>query len=362
MVASDATPPASQAVSAAFAQQVAWCRSLGSPFTAQVVALLADDLAAQGVTARLLGGWPGDPRADALPLRLAGALHGLVLGGVAPELAACYPPHAADDVDRLRLAVLDALATHDATVRRFLTSPPQTNEVGRSAVLVGGFHRVARRTGLPLRLLEIGASAGLNLIWDRFRFRLGTTAWGPEDSPVALAPEWRGNPPPLAADLRVAERAACDRAPIDLDDAAARLRLRAYVWADQGERLARLDAAVALARAARVRVERADAAEWVPARLDAPAEGRATVLFHSIMWQYLPADAQARITTAVEGAGARSTATAPLAWLRLEPTTPDAEPELRLTLWPGEHRRRLAVARAHGQAVEWLDGGDHVAG
>ncbi len=341
-------------VAAAFDQQVAWCASLGSPFTARVLGLLAEDLANGGPTAGHVGGWPGDPQADAVPLRLAAALHALVLAGTAPDLAVLYPPHPLDDRDRLRAALLDALVAHRDFVGSFLQSPPQTNEVGRSAVLLGGFHLVARRTGLPLRLLEIGASAGLNLNWDRYRYRLGPVAWGPQGSAVMLAPDWEGAPPPLAPDLRVEERAACDRSPIDLDEAEQRLRLRAYVWPDQRDRLDRLEAAVALARAVGTRVERADAAEWVPAQLARSAEGRATVLYHSIMWQYLASGAQERISRAVQEAGTRATATAPLAWLRFEPTTPDSKPELHLTLWPGGHRHRLAVARAHGTAVEWL--------
>ena len=102
----------------------------------------------------LLADWPGDAQADALPLRLAGALHALVLGGSTPELAICYPLADPCDFARLRRVVLNALVTHGAVVRSFLASPPQTNEVGRSAVLVGGFHDIARWGDLPLRMLE----------------------------------------------------------------------------------------------------------------------------------------------------------------------------------------------------------------
>ena len=151
--------PLGACMRASFAKQIVWCSSLGSPFTAEPLTLLDEDGAADGVTARLLAGGPGDP------LRLAGALHALVLGGAAPKLAAYYPPNGVRDPDRWRRAMLDALATHDVEAPRFLAFSPQTNEVGRSAVLVGGFHHVARRGGLPLRLLEIGASAGLNAIW-----------------------------------------------------------------------------------------------------------------------------------------------------------------------------------------------------
>ncbi len=181
-----------EAVLSAFERQVGWCSSLGSPFTAKVLSQLRDDLAQGGRTADLLGSWPGDPLADALPLRLAAALHALVLTDAAPDLAACYPPPHSDTPDHLWPILNEVLTRHDDMIRQFLVSPPQTNEVGRSGVLLGGFLTVAASTGLPLRVLEIGASAGLNLNFDRYRYRLGSSSWGDPDSPVVLAPDWTG--------------------------------------------------------------------------------------------------------------------------------------------------------------------------
>ena len=350
------SPPESkrEAALSAFDLQVGWCSNLGSPFTAKALSLLRDDLAQGGPTAELLGSWPGDPLADALPLRLAAALHALVLTDAAPDLAACYPPFHSDSRDRLWQALNEVLTRHDHMIRQFLTSPPQTNEVGRSAVLIGGFLTVAALTGLPLRVLEIGASAGLNLNFDRYRYRLGSSSWGDPDSPVVLAPDWTGGQPPLSVPLRIAERAACDRAPVDLADPAQRLRLRAFVWADQTERLERLEAAIALARREGITVQRADAAHWVPEQLAIAAQGRATVLIHSIMWTYVPPPDQAGIAAAIAAAGRRATDEAPLAWLRFEPSGTPSGPELSLTTWPGERHRRLATATAHGHRVEWL--------
>ena len=152
------------------------------------------------------------------------------------------------------------------------------------------------------------------------------------------------------------ERRACDRAPVDVADPAARLRLVAYVWADQGERLARLAGAVAIARAHGVAVEAADAARWVPERLAERAEGCTTVLFHSIMWHYMPESTRLGIREGLERAGERATARAPLAWLRFEQDEPTSRPELRLSLWPGRDDRLLATAQAHGKAVSWIGG------
>lgn len=341
---------------AAFDRQIGWCDTLGSPFTAALLRRLRDSLAQDGPAAALLRDWPGDPLADALALRLAGGLHALVLAGRAPALAAAWPPQplpAPADFDALLAA---ALTAHADWLRGFLASAPQTNEVGRAGVLLGGFLTIAQATGLPLRLLEIGASAGLNTVWDRFRYRLGGLDWGDADSPVQLQPDWQGPTPPRAA-LRVATREACDLAPIDLESPEQRLRLRAYVWADQRDRLARLEGAIALARAAGLRVAAADAAAWLAPRLAGTAPGCATVLYHSIMWQYLPGATQQAILEQLRQAGARASAAAPLAWLRLEPPRPEARPELRLTLWPGGQEHRLAEAHAHGASVTWFGAG-----
>lgn len=244
----------------------------------------------------------------------------------------------------------------------FLASPPQTNEVGRSAVLLGGFLETARATGgKPMRLFEVGASAGLNQFWDQYRYDLGEAAhWGDPGSPVSVRAEWAGPLPPLDASAVVAERTASDSAPVDLEDPEARLRLRAYVWADQPARMALLDAAVALARRRGLRVEQNEAGAWIAERLRGRVEGQTTVLFHSIAWDYFPDATKARIRGAVEAAGQRADAAAPFAWLRLEPPVGNdpggGRPELRLTLWPGGRDRCLARAHTHGPPVHWLGG------
>jgi hypothetical protein len=346
-----------------FRTQAGWCDRLGSPFTARLLECAAVDLERAGSLNDLVGVWPGDPVADALPLRFAGALHALVLSSTAPGLAATYPPQlsAPPDAAVLWPAVLAAVRAHRKLFEIYLALPPQTNEVSRSAVLLGGFLEVARLTAgrLPLRLLEIGASAGLNLLWNRYHYALGECgSWGDPASPVRIATRWTG---PLSPSLdipavQVAERAACDVSPIDVGDAAQRLRLRSYVWADQRERLARLDDAIGVACRAGIHVEQADAGSWVEDRLSRTAEGRATVLYHSIMWQYMPRETHERIGAAVAAASRRARSDASLAWLRFEPPAPDAAPELRLTIWPDGEERLLARAHPHGASVRWLAG------
>lgn len=338
--------------------QAAACQSLGSPFTASLLNAAAADVAAGGPTAALLATWSGvDARQlmiDALPLRFAASLHDLVLSGEAPELSAAYAGQlVALDVDAAWSAAKAVIASHRPRLIDFMGHEPQTNEVRRSVCLVGGFLTVAAETGLPLRCFEIAASAGLNTSWDRYFYRLGDVAWGDPASPVRMDADWTGPRPPVEARVEVIERQACDRRPTDLADLAQRRRLLSYIWPDQLERLARAKAAIGVTLANGVKVETADAVDWT-ARVVAPQPGAATVLFHSVFWQYMPADNQAALKTLIEAKGATATADAPFAWLRMEPPANDLTGmEVSLTLWPGGETRILARVHPHGAAVTW---------
>jgi hypothetical protein len=343
---------------AAFREQVRWCDRLGSPFTARLMARAAEALEGGGKLAELIGDWPGNPNADGLPLRVAAAFHALALSGEDAALSAVYPPHAAE-IDAIWRAAEAALAARPEHFRTYLASAPQTNEVGRSALLLPGFLEIARVTGLPLRLLEIGASAGLNSMWDRYRYDYSGRRWGDPASPIALNCEWRGPPAAFDTPVAVTSRAACDRAPIDLDDPAQRAQLRAYIWADQTDRLERLDAAIALTRASGVRVERADAGGWLEQRMREPAPDCTTVMVHSVVWQYLPAATRQHISAQLEAVGARATARNPLAWLSIEIPNAQSPYQLRLKLWLGggtKTKRELAHTHPHGAWIEWLEG------
>jgi hypothetical protein len=337
------------------ATQGSVCAAFGSAFYA---GLLEHAAAGPGAARALFAPWEGQPYAalmnDAAALRFLGALHDLALSGDAPALATTYPP-AGDDPALAWRAALDAITAHGPRLAAFMAHEPQTNEVRRSACLLPGFLTVAAETGLPLACLELGASAGLNQLWRRYHYDYGDAGqWGDPAAPLALDAAWTGPPPPLAASLHVASTAACDRAPIDIRDPAQRRRLRAYLWPDQVERLARFDAALAMALKAGVTVEKADAADWTRAHA-APREGLATVVLHSIFWQYLPPATAAAIREALTDHGAAATTEAPLAWLRMEPVEGAAFPiELRLTMWPGGEERLLAHVQAHGATVEWL--------
>jgi len=227
-----------------------------------------------------------------------------------------------------------------------IEQPVQTNEPGRCAALLGGFLEVARGTGLPLRLLEVGASAGLNLRFDAFRYELADERWGPPASPVTIRAGLTGRPP-LDAPLRIDSRAGCDARPLDPRSEDDRLTLASYVWPDQLERHERLRSALAVAEEIGATVERAGAAEWTEARLGEAPPAVATVVFHSIVMQYLPPDERERFERAIHRA--RGT----VAWLRMEPGT-DGRTEVRLALWPGGKERLLARAGYHGDPVDWV--------
>src|SRR5215469_5097978 len=239
-------PP--EALAAAFRRQAGFCAELGSPLWSEAMEAIAADIETGGRFARLLAGWEGDLERGVLALRLFGGFHYLALAGQAPALAAQLPSTGGTRDGALWSALCEALAQHEDLLRGFLDHPPQTNEIRRSAIFLGGFLEIAARSGLPLALCETGASAGLNLCWDRFDYRLGAHRWIGTDPVLTLAVDWRGPPPRL--DLRpvVANRQACDRRPIRLADPEARLRLQGYVWPDQLDRFAHLTTAMALAR------------------------------------------------------------------------------------------------------------------
>jgi hypothetical protein len=338
-------------VRAAFARQAEWAAKLGSPFMARLCGLLGERLDAGGEPGRRVLGWPGraDPFTDALPLRLTGGLHALVRRGDAPALAACYPPNALPDEESLWAALRPVLARPE--LLPWLDAAPQTNEVGRSAVLMSGLLVIADLFPQPVELLELGASAGLNLLLDRYCCDLGGVRAGDPNSALQLRPEWKGARPPDAP-VAVARRSGVDLHPLDARRDGD--RLIAYVWPDQTRRLAQLEAALAIAAEDPPRVEPGDAADWLEARLgERQPAGTTRVVLHSIAFQYFREETKARIAAALEEAGAAATRAAPVAWLRYEHEGGEGI-GLRLRAWPSGEERLLAHCHPHGSEVDWL--------
>jgi hypothetical protein len=347
----------SESIVKQFEFQAAGCAAYGSPFTGALIAAMLEDFRAGGPVAALIADWPGPPMADALSLRLAGAVHAAALSGRDAALAAAFPsqdaPAEIASVWPLARALLER---EHAWVKAFIQSPPQTNETRRSIGLLAGFLAFAETFSGPIDTLELGASAGLNLYWDRFAYR--TQRWSRNAGGAPLIDtDWSAPAPPLAVTPHIRARAGCDRNPLDVSDRAQRLQLKSYIWADQFDRLARFDAAADLAIAQRVRVDKADAADWVREKLAARARAGATIVYHSVFIQYPPRETRQAIFDAIAAAGEAATAQAPLGWLRLEPEGALGGPRdsarffIDLITWPGGKRRLLGETDGH---LRWV--------
>jgi hypothetical protein len=337
----------------ALRRQSTACAALGSSLYADLLDGLALDYEGRGITWRLLADRPERALHDAVPLRLLGAVHRIVLRGDAPALAARYPSAGGDGRPVDVADVLAVLETHAQEIATELGTAVQTNEVARCALLVVGFTALARESGLPLRLLEVGASAGLNLNWDRYWYDTGSSRTGDPTSAVRFdattePPAW-AEAVDVSGDAQVAEARGCDASPLDPTEPSDRRRLLSFVWPDQLARFARLQAALEIAATHPPTVEEADAGEWIARALDVPAPGTCTVVYHSIVWQYLGEDSRALLRAALRQAGSVATPERPLAWLRMEPAGPVTD--LRVTTWPGSIQRTLAHGGYHGQGV-----------
>lgn len=350
-----ADAPTSRRLAYLLAVQADACEAMGSPLYAELLSRAADDAEAGGPVARLLADEVTSGRSDALALRLMAAVHRLVLTGRAPRLAEHYP--GADGQRRTTGAwapFRDLLVVERDHLAELVRRPCQTNEVGRCAALAWGFLELAH-AGLPLRLLEVGSSAGLLLRWDHCRYAAEGAAIGPAGSEVDLAGMWAESPPALrgadAPVVAVVERRGCDPASVDPTSPDGRLALRSAVWADQRARAARLEGALRVAARVPAPVDRASVRDWLPPRLAEPVPGVTTVVFHAVVEEYLDGPTRAALHETMARTGERATEDAPVAWLRLEPVSELRHHGLRLRRWPGGHDRLLAICGAHGSDV-----------
>ncbi|ABC62613.1 hypothetical protein ELI_02605 [Erythrobacter litoralis HTCC2594] len=328
----------------------------GAPGTAKVIRGLLAVSRTETATGRRIANWQGLTLKDAMPLRINGGLHNLVLTGEDTRLGAVYGGLMTDQaaVDEL---VCELFESYDARLLPWLDGPPQTNEAGRSASLMAGLLWLAQHVPAQFEMLELGSSAGINTMMERYFFDLGGVTTGPEASPMRIAPDWKGDPPPTTAPQIVSIR-GCDVAPIDLSDPEAALRLKSYVWPEAFERMGRIDAAVELAGQRPPDVVKQDAGSFVAEALAQPQDkGVTRVLFHSIVWQYIPDDQQQAIRDAIDEAASKATPERPLAWVSLETNRKTFRHELHVTYWPGgAEPTLLACAHPHGAWVEWWGG------
>jgi hypothetical protein len=344
-----------------FLTQAGYCDELGSPFMVRLCRLFAEHLDEDDPFAhRLLELPQGENLWNiALPLRVAGALHALVLTKQCQELERVYPPHHDDHSDsELWAACLHAMDAHADFVIPYLDQAPQTNEVRRCAALLPGFLTIAKLTGLPFIMSELGASAGLNLSWDSFGYKLNNQTWGDLNSGVVMEPEWLGAAAPEAIEITVINRAGCDLSPIDSDNPGERLKLLSYLWADQHDRVSRTDNAMAIVKEKNYCVETADISDWLIQRLGMDSlifesTGAVHVIYHSIVWGYQDETARLANQRQIENAGLAATPKSPLAWLRLEPDGSEPGAAITLTLWPEGRECCLGRADYHGRWIDW---------
>jgi hypothetical protein len=330
------------------------CRDIGSALYGDLLAHSADDLLAGGPVADVLAGHFDTRPSSVLALRMLGGAHALALSGQAPELAAWYPSAGGQaDTDpgspNAWAALRQVFAEQRDTVRTWLERPPQTNEVGRAAALIGGLLHITAQARLPIRLVEVGASAGLNLRADRFCVPGDSGQYGDPGSPVILSHGWQSAAPP-AGPLEVIGRVGGDLAPIDPASPQGQLTLTAYVWPDQSRRIARLRGAFAVAEEVPAEMRCESATQTLAAT--ELADGTWTVLWHSIFRQYLTEAQRTELADGVATLGSAATSRARFAYLYLEQSRAGGCP-VTLTTWPGGQTEVLGSASPHGIPVRW---------
>jgi hypothetical protein len=331
------------------------CRKNGAPTYVALISGLIDRLGVDDDVTELLTADGQDPVQSALCLRLFGAVNRVAVATSEDWIRTYYPTLGGHtDPDRVGPAFFDFLRANLAAVRKEMGTAVQTNEVGRSAPLSAAMNHVALATGKPLRLLEVGASAGLHLLLDRYVVAGGGRSWGPPDAALRLTGHFvEGSPP--AATPRISQRRRCDLSPVDVHDPAGRRLLRSFVWPEHVERARRLNAALAVARSApRLRIDTADACTWVEAHTGDRTPGQTTVVFHSIVLPYLDQTARDRFEALVRSRGEAADDTGPMARVSLEPSEADTNVvHLTCDLWPPGRRLLLATTTPHGTQVRW---------
>jgi hypothetical protein len=322
-----------------------------SPLYIELMRAAAQDIERGGDVARLFEGIDAPP--GAVPqLRLTAALHYLVLSGQAPELAAFYPSAGGERPPAgVWPVALGTIAEHFDQVKERLRRTVQTNEPGRSAVLFAGLLWLTERHRRPIRLLEVGASAGLNLLADRYSYVVGDLELGDAASPLRFVDPWV--PPPTAdlaavgAELRIAARAGCDVAPLDPSRPDDQLTLLSYIWPDELHRIERIRAALSVAARDPVPVAARPGSEWLPEMLAAAEDGELVVVWHSVMRQYVEPAEWAAIEAALDGRP-------DVVRLSMEPAF-DRTARMELTVHDpaGAPAKRLAVCDDHGLPIRW---------
>ncbi|MGC1335070.1 MAG: DUF2332 domain-containing protein [Candidatus Cybelea sp.] len=332
------------------AVQARTCGIMGSPFMADLIQAALSDYRKGGEIRDLLDSYPHYRRPG---LNLAAALHYLALDGE-PTLLKHYPSVGGDGDGRAAWNAGRAiLAQHRDQVAQLFTGNVQTNEPARSMPILVAFLWLAARFNLPVRAFEVGASAGLNLRFDRYRYEEPDWSWGDADSALVLrnATE-RGRPKNLRADLNVTERRGCDLSPIDLNSKNDRLRLQSFVWPDQADRFDRLRAAIQAAADTPVNIDAEGFSTWL--RREARCrEGYVTVVVHTLFEEHLTAKERAELNEAIAAFAAEASPRAPVARVRMELTEGNYSTEV--TTWSDSSlATTICTSDGHAQRIIWM--------
>ena len=336
-----------------FAWQAKAAAALGSPVYSHLFETASGELGKGGRLDQILGPWTGLPKTGLPALRWAGGLHYLALAGRAPALAKQFPScGGAPDFATLWAAIEQAQTDHAGFLVEFMTRPPQTNEVQRSALILPGLKWIAAQAGGDIELLEIGSSAGLNQFPDQVHADYGSFTLGPKEAALTLTADWQG-PALWDCPIQVIARGGCDLTPIDPLSIDGALRLQAYIWPDQVDRMARLRSALVQARNRPPLIDQSPAATWLTGRLAQPQAASVRIIYHTYVWAYIPAAERSAITKLIEDAATSLNPGQSLAWLRAEDDEAQRNHYLSVSLWPKGTNQRLARCNPHGQWLHW---------
>jgi hypothetical protein len=241
-----------------------------------------------------------------------------------------------------------ALEQHAGFLRRWTAEQGvQTNEVQRSWGILPGF--LSLTDGRPFDLLELGPSAGLNLLWDRYRYRYSTGMWG--ESVLELAGDDRVPPPAelLARRVEVARRRGIDLSPIDATTEHGARLLQSFVWADQTVRLERLRRAIDVLRDDPPQLTRGDYVEALPVLLADRVPATQLVVFQTASTMYVQEEGLRRLAAVLREASLVE----PLTVLTTGPSPNDDGYGLEVERLPDGGRTRVAIFDFHGEWLEW---------
>ncbi|WP_255170309.1 DUF2332 domain-containing protein [Natrononativus amylolyticus] len=333
----------------AFARYANWVADR-SPLYARLSQAAADD-------ERLLELAAAAPMGQPEPELLLAAVHALLLEGQDHPLAGFYPTcdRASVDGDPVSHFRDFCLANEDRLRSVISTRRCQTNDVGRSAVLLPAFEHVARTaTSDTLVQIEIGTSAGLNLNWDRYRYDFGEVgAVGETESPVTITSEVRGDRrPPLPQEFpAVSHRWGIDLNTLDATDEADARWLHALVHPERKRRHRRLAAAIEVARENRPTLVEGGALEELPDRLSAAPDRAVIVVFSTHVLYQLDEETIATLRSLLSSHSAEQ----PVHWLSIDPDEGLGEPTYRLVTFANGEATTSQIARfePYGEWIRW---------